>query len=404
MATFAYRAINRRGETDSGEIQAKDRMEAVQRIRNLGITPVEVREYTNAATGAPKVRVGSRIRNEVTKTLGELGVLLNAGLPLDRALALSLDNIEQAQVNAEFRRLLSQVREGTSLSHAMAAQPALFPPSAQAVIEAGEANGRLGDALVRVERIFAQQEEVRRLVTGAMIYPAALMLLAVAVILMMLLYVVPQFESLFDSARDKLPASSVALMAASKALREHGIVIAAVLAGITVGIGQIVKQPAIRAARDRLVLDLPQFGTLIRTIEASRLARSLGGLVEGGVPLPDALAMSSRAISNTRISSAMADVAVQVREGAALTPLVAATGVLPRIAIGFFRTGEETSQLGMMLERLADVLERDVKLRIERLVAIVTPVITICLGGAVAAIIASIMTAILGFNDLAVGQ
>lgn len=404
MATFAYRAVNRVGQTDSGEVQARDHSEAVERVRSLGIVPVEVKERPARRELAPKLRGSSRTRTETTKALGELGVLLNAGLPLDRALALSSENIEQPLVHAEFRRLLGQVREGISLSRAMASRPDLFPASAQAVIEAGEANGKLGDALARVERIFAQQEEMRQLVTGAMIYPAALMILAVAVILMMLLYVVPQFESLFASAQDKLPASSIALMAASKGLREHGLVILGVVVALGFGIRQTMRQPGVRAARDQAILKLPQFGVLVRAIEASRFARTLGGLVEGGVALPDALAMSCRAISNTLIASAMSEVAVQVREGAALTPLVAATGVLPRMAVGFFRTGEETSQLGMMLERLADVLERDSKLRIERLVAILTPVITICLGGAVAAIIASIMTAILGFNDLAVGQ
>jgi len=143
---------------------------------------------------------------------------------------------------------------------------------------------------------------------------------------------------------------------------------------------------------------------LIRYLDAARLARTLGGLVEGGVPLPQALAMSCRAIGNRTIAAAVSGVAAQVKEGGSLTARLAATGALPRMAIGFIRTGEETSQLGMMLERLADVLERDVTLRIQRLIAVVTPLITVLLGGAVAAIIASIMTAILGFNDLAVSQ
>lgn len=404
MATFAYRAISRQGQANSGEVQARDRAEALARVRSLGVVPVEVRESTALRNPSTATKGNARARAETAKALGELGVLLNAGLPLDRALTLSLDTIEQPPVNAAFRRLLSQVREGTPLSQAMTEQPALFPPSAQAVIEAGEANGRLGDALARVARIFAQEEEMRRLISGAMIYPAALMLLAGGVILMMLLYVVPQFESLFASAQDKLPASSRALMTASRGLRDHGLMIAGIVAAAIFGIRQILRQPDVRIARDRIMLRLPQIGTLIRAIEASRLARTLGGLIEGGVPLPDALAMACRSVSNHSISAAISDVAAQVREGGALTPLIAATGALPRMAIGFFRTGEETSQLGMMLERLADVLERDVTRRIERLVAILTPVITIGLGGAVAAIIASIMTAILGFNDLAVGQ
>lgn len=404
MGGFAYRAIDRRGHASSGEIEARDRTEALLRIRQTGVTPVEVRAIKAANGGGPaRFKVNVKVRAEVTRTLDELGVLLNAGLPLDRALALCVDNIGNPGVAAEFRRLLAAVREGATLSYAMAERPTLFPASAQAIIEAGEANGALGDALARVAHMFGQAEKIRRQITGAMIYPAALMLLAGGVILVMLLYVVPQFESVFATApQGKLPASTRAMMAASRALRDHDLVIAGVVAALAFGIRQLLRHPGTGAVLDRVMLRLPQIGTLVRHIEAARLARTLGGLLEGGVPLPFALAMSCRAISNRTIATAIAGVAVQVREGGALTGLITATGMLPRMATGFIRTGEETSQLGMMLERLADVLERDVTLRIERLVAVLTPVITICLGAAVAAIIASIMTAILGFNDLAV--
>jgi len=406
VAGFAYRAIDRRGQGSSGEIEARDRADALQRIRQSGVTPVEVRALkATAGGGAPHLKVNVKVRAEVTRTLDELGVLLNAGLPLDRALSLCVDNIGHPGIAAEFRRLFAAVREGATLSHAMADRPELFPPSAQAILEAGEANGRLGNALARVAHMFGQAEKIRRQITGAMIYPAALMLLAVGVILVMLLYVVPQFESVFATApQDKLPAASRALMAASRALRDHGLVIVGVVVALAVGVRHLLRRPTVEVMLDRAILRLPQIGTLVRYIEAARLARTLGGLLEGGVPLPVALAMSCRAIANRTISAAIAEVAVQVREGGALTGLISATGMLPRMATGFFRTGEETSQLGMMLERLADVLERDVSLRIERLMAVLTPVITICLGAVVAAIIASIMTAILGFNDLAVDQ
>jgi len=403
MAGFAYRAIDRTGQSSRGEVQAHNRAEALSAIRGLGVTPLDLVEVKAAARPSRSVG-GGRAKTEVTKALGELGVLLNAGLPLDRSLTLCVENIEHPAVAAEFKALLTTIRQGTPLSRGMADRPELFPPSAQAIIEAGEANGRLGEALTRVARMFAQAEEMRRLVVGAMIYPAALLLLAVAVILMMLLYVVPQFESLFATAQDRLPASSVALMAASRLLRQHGLAIAGVIAVLIFSARQVLRQPGVAFARDRLMLRLPQMGMLIRYLDAARLARTLGGLVEGGVPLPQALAMSCRAIGNRTIAAAVSGVAAQVKEGGSLTARLAATGALPRMAIGFIRTGEETSQLGMMLERLAEVLERDVTLRIQRLIAVVTPLITVLLGGAVAAIIASIMTAILGFNDLAVSQ
>src|SRR6185369_14033217 len=263
MAGFAYRAIDRTGQSSRGEVQAHNRAEALSAIRGLGVTPLDLVEVKAAARPSRSVG-GGRAKTEVTKALGELGVLLNAGLPLDRSLTLCVENIEHAAVAAEFKALLTTIRQGTPLSRGMADRPELFPPSAQAIIEAGEANGRLGEALTRVARMFAQAEEMRRLVVGAMIYPAALLLLAVAVILMMLLYVVPQFESLFATAQDRLPASSVALMAASRLLRQHGLAIAGVIAVLIFSVRQVLRQPGVALARDRLMLRLPQMGMLIR--------------------------------------------------------------------------------------------------------------------------------------------
>lgn len=401
MVAFAYRAVDRTGRSNSGEVDARDRPAAVGAVRAMGFTPVEVLPVGDRQQKPPSIG-GARGKAEVTKALGELGVLLNAGLPMDRALSLCVDNVENAAVAAEFKRLLAAVRQGSTLSSVMAERTDLFAASARAIVEAGEANGRIGEALNRVARMLEQAEGMRRLIVSAMIYPMALMLLAVAVILMMLLYVVPQFESLFITAQDKLPASSVALMAASRLLRDHGVVLAGIAAAAVFAVRAALRQERVVGARDRIILGVPQIGVLVRSIEAARLSRTLGGLLEGGVPLPQALAMACRAIANRTISAAVSGVADEVKKGGALTQRLAATGALPRMAIGFIRTGEETSQLGMMLERLADVLERDVTLRIERLVAILTPLITVMLGGAVAAIIASIMTAILGFNDLAV--
>lgn len=401
MASFAYRAVDSRGQSSQGQVQARDTAEARAMLRRSGVLPVHLVEAKGPTAGTP-MRGTARSRAEIGRALGELGVLVKAELPLDRALALTIENIEHPPVAAEFRRLHGALRQGTNLSTAMAEQPGLFPPSTLAMVEAGEANGALADALDRVSRMIARGEEMRRLVVGAMIYPAALLILAVAVILMMLLYVVPQFESLFATAKDRLPASSVALMAASRMLRDHGLVLAGLLGAAGFGLSQLFRQPAMVAWRDRALLRMPQLGTLIRYLDAARLARTLGGLVEGGVPLPQALAMACRTVGNRSISDAISDVAAKVKEGGSVTERLAATGALPRMAISFIRTGEETSQLGPMLERLADVLERDVTLRIERIVAIVTPLITVLLGGGVATIIASIMTAILGFNDLAV--
>jgi general secretion pathway protein F len=202
----------------------------------------------------------------------------------------------------------------------------------------------------------------------------------------------------------QLPAASQAVLWASRALRANGLllVFGLLLAGI--GFRFVLARETVRANIDRLVLRLPLVGPLLQRLETARFARTLGALVEGQVSLPVAASLAQRTIRNAHMKAAMSKIVVGIREGDGLTVPLAAARIFPDIAVGFVRTGEESSQLGMMLTRLADVLDRDVRVRLTRVVAILTPLITVILGASVAGIIASIMSAILGFNDLAVAQ
>lgn len=387
----------------TGHVEAPDRGHAIANIRRTGIIPIDI--FEGAATGGEKrLKANGKTRAATRRLIGELAVLLNAGLPLDRALALAIENVEDVAARAHFAAMLAEVREGMSLSQAMARRTWLFPPSAQAMAEAGEANGRLGDALTRLAAALESADELRRLVVTSMIYPAMLLALAVSVILMMLLYVVPQFESLFATAGNKLPPSSRSIMAASRMLRDHGWLLFGICVATFLGVRHLVARPAARRGLDRVTLAIPQIGTLVKHFETARFARTLSVLLDGEVSLPTALALARRAIGNHAMGELVEKVAEGVKEGEGLTGPLAATGVFPRVAIGFLRTGEETSRLPLMLARLADVMDSDVKVRLERAIAIITPLITIVLGASVAGIIASIMSALLGFNDLAVTQ
>ncbi|MFZ4689185.1 MAG: type II secretion system F family protein [Polymorphobacter sp.] len=403
MAMYQYRAVKAGGAMISGQIDAPDRREAVTRLRVQGASPIEIVPAAAKTSGRPLADPGSKGRQAATKMISELAVLLGAGLSLDRALALVIENIEHPAVRSQVVALLAEVREGRSLAGAMALRPALFPPVAQAMVEAGEANGRLGDALQRLAETRERAEALRQLITTAMIYPAALALLAVGVILMMLLFVVPQFESLFASAPGTLPAASLAVMGASQFVRQQGwLLLAGFVVLVLLGRAAL-RQPAVRQVSDRLVLRLPQVGPLIVHAETAQFARTLSVLIDGGVGLPQAMAMAQRSLKNTVLADAVGRVAGSMKEGGGLSAPLAATGVFPRLVLGFFRTGEETSQLGLMLGRLSDVLDADVRLRIQRLIGWLVPALTVVLGAAVAGIIAAVMTAIMGFNDLAVG-
>jgi general secretion pathway protein F len=403
MAIYQYRAVKAGGVMISGQIDAPDRREVVTRLRVQGASPIEIGEAAPQKSDPSRAEPGSKARQAVTKMLSELAVLLGAGLSLDRALALALENIEHVAVRSQIIALLAEVREGRSLAGAMALRPALFPPVAQAMVEAGEANGRLGDALQRLAETRERAEALRQLIVTAMIYPAALAILAVAVILMMLLFVVPQFESLFATAPGQLPAASLAVMAASQFVRQQGWLLLIGLVLFVLLLRAVLRQPSVRRAFDRLVLRLPQVGPLIVHAETAQFARTLSVLIDGGVGLPQAMAMAQRALKNAVLADAVGRVAGSMKEGGGLSAPLAATGVFPRLVLGFFRTGEETSQLGLMLGRLSDVLDADVRLRIQRLIGWLVPALTVVLGAAVAGIIAAVMTAIMGFNDLAVG-
>ncbi|TGX48714.1 type II secretion system F family protein [Sphingomonas gei] len=400
MATWRYRAVRSDGSALTGQMDASDRDDAVASLRRSGAMPLELVVIPPRAPGRPR-RAGAKARAAACTCIGELAVLIDAGLQLDRALALAIENVDDKSVAGHLADILRDVREGAPLSHAMSRKPDLFSPTAIAMTEAGEANGRLGEALSRLAATLEQDAELRRLIGSSMIYPIALLVIAVGVVLLMLLFVVPQFESMFASAADRLPTATVVVMTASRGLRDYGL--AMLLGGGVAGFGAAIalRRPAVRRARDRLILLLPLLGELVRRIDTARFARTLGALIEGEVALPAALALARRTISNQILGETIARVAEGVKEGGGLTAPLAASGALPRLAIGFLRTGEETSQLGMMLGRLADVLDRDIRTRIERLIGILTPVITVVLGTTVAAIIASIMSAILGFNDLA---
>jgi general secretion pathway protein F len=269
--------------------------------------------------------------------------------------------------------------------------------------EAGEANGQLGQALERLAQMLEQTEQQRRQVASAMLYPIAMSIVAIGVMLLMLLFVVPQFEPLFATApAGSLPPASVAVMAISRFVRDHGLVLLGGLAAIGFATRQALAQASTAQWLDRQVLDVPQIGSLIRNIETVRFSRSLGALLDGDVPLPVALELARRTISNRHVRKAIGDVTDQVRQGGGLSAPLLRTGALPTIAISFIRTGEESSELGPMLGRLATLLDRDIETRLERLIAVATPAIIVTLGVAVAGMVASIMSAILGFNDLAV--
>lgn len=403
MARYRYRAATSAGELRSGMLDADSHTDVLARLRRLGLMPIEAVETKARAEAASHGSVNAATRQAVANALGELAVLLNAGLALDRALAVTIDNCPRPMLKAAFVKMRDRVKEGWPLARAMAESEHLFPPMACSMAEAGEASGKLDASLARAAEALERAVALRQTIVSSLVYPLMLVIVATGVICVMLLYVVPQFEDLIADAGNKVPLITRIVMGASDFLRSYGwILILGLLAG-AVAIYRWLKKPSVRRAFDRNLLRVPHLGPLVIKAETARFARTLGSLVDSGVALPTALAISRKSFVNTHMGAAVGRVAAGLKEGAGLSGPLAATRLFPPMAMSFLRTGEETAQLGVMLTRLADVLDREVRNSVQRAIAVMTPVITVSMGIAVATVIASIMSAILGFNDLAIG-
>jgi len=403
LPVYRYRAATSAGELRDGTLEGVTQSAVIAKLRQQGLRPIEAVETKNKNKSDAKVKVGAGARNAVVNSIGELAVLLGAGLTLDRALSVCIENTQRADLKKLLTDLRERIMEGMPLALAMRESDGLFSPMACAMAEAGAASGKLDISLARLAETLERAQALRQTIVSAMVYPALLVVVAVSVILVMLLVVVPQFENLFSDGHAKLPFATQVILGLSSGLRNYGLVIAAGIAAAGALVWRWLKTQSARLAFDRAILRIPQIGALVRDIETARFARTLGSLVENGVALPTALAISERAIVNTHMALDIARIASGLKEGNGLAAPLAAAGVFRPMAISFLRTGEETAQLGLMLNRLADVLDRDVRVAVERMIAILTPAITVVMGAIVATVIASVMSAILGFNDLAMG-
>jgi general secretion pathway protein F len=213
--------------------------------------------------------------------------------------------------------------------------------------------------------------------------------------------VVPQFETFFEGSRVALPLATELVLAASRALRDHGPLALLLLLGAGLLLHRAAATPAGRLRQDGLLLRLPLLGEVLRRAETARFARTLGTLMESGVPLTAGLAIATRTLQNRVLAAAVREVATHLSQGQGLSRPLAATGLFPPLAVTFLRTGEETGRLGEMLNRLAEALDREVQKSSQRLMALLVPVITIVLGLVVAVIVGAILTAMLSLNELA---
>jgi len=337
--------------------------------------------------------------SEVTR---ELAIMLAAGQDLDRALRFVVDNTRSVRARAILGNVRDKVRGGSSLAAALAGEPRSFSKLYIGLVRAGEAGGTLPATLDRLATLLERERSLAANLRSALIYPALLVVAAVGSIILLLDYVLPQFTPIFEQAGAQLPTATRVLMALGVVVGRGApwVLVATLAAGLVVR--HLLARPANRLKLDRLLLRLPIAGSLLRETLAARLTRTLGSLLQNGVPLIPALGIAQDALGNRAAAAAVEAAAVGAKGGAGLATPLAAAGLFPARTIHLLQLGEEAAQLSAMALKAADIHDEQARLMMQRLVALAVPLITITMGLAVAGIVSALLTAMLSLNDLAV--
>jgi general secretion pathway protein F len=419
LSTFHYRAYTAQGVITTGAIVADGIDAAVDALYGSGLTPFETHHAagekegrfapTQVGTDKTSVPIWKReifqsnrfSLKELTAFTVELSSLRNSGLPLDAAFRIIAGPGASPKTVRLAGGLLKDVLGGLQLSEAMARRPEIFPSDYLAILGAGEAGGATGQVLKQIAELLTRRLELRGKITSALIYPLILILMSLVSVGVIVFVLLPSISPIFTDAGLPLPG----ILKTLSDLQDNWLRTASVLgvAGIAMAAARSrAKQNAgIMHGLDRLKYSLPVVGKLIQSREAGRFARALGTLLSARVPMMWAM-QTARALVTNRYLNALYEKAIErVPEGTPLHRAFDGTGLLPATSLRLVAVGEESGQLGPMLIQVATVLEGDLQRRIEQMVGLLTPALTLAIGSGIGALIMQVMTAVLSINDLA---
>ena len=405
MAAFRYVAIDPGGQLQRGTMDAESEAEVVERLHQQGSIPMRAEPEGGALRRllSQELRRRGMTRQDVTDMTRELAVMLGAGQDLDRSLRFIVETAPNRRVRSTVEALRRRVRDGGSLATALAEHPGSFSRLYIGLVRAGEAGGTLGPTLDRLATLMERERRLVATVRSALIYPGMLAAAAVGSITLLLTTVLPQFVPLFEQNGAALPWSTQMLIGAGDFVSSYGLFALGGLVVLGLMAREGLRRPGPRMVADGVLLRVPVVGGLVREVLAARFTRTLGTLLVNGVPLIGALGVVRDVLGNLVAVRAVDRATLEAKGGAGLARPLGEAGVFPPRTVHLLRLGEETAQLGAMALRAAEIHEEATRIAVQRMLALLVPAITIVMGGAIAAIVSSLLLAMLGLNDLAAG-
>jgi type IV pilus assembly protein PilC len=378
MAVFVYQGRTASG-VQNGEIEAPDRSSAVGELRRRAILVTKIAEKT-----APKMmsfKFGGKVKDkEMAIFTRQFSTMIDAGLPLVQCLNILAEQSESKTLRSVTGQVARHVEAGSTLADALRRHPRTFDDLFTNLVEVGEAGGILDVVLQRLAAYIEKAAALKRKVKAAMVYPCAIIGVALLVVIFMLTFVIPTFAQMFKDLGADLPLPTKVVMMLSDFVRSYILLIIAGMIGAVMALRSYYRTEGGRATIDALMLKLPVFGTLVRKVAVARFTRTLGTLVQSGVPILDGLRITARTAGNKVVEKAVLQCRAAVTEGKTLADPLRTSGVFPPMVTQMISVGEQTGALDAMLSKIADFYDDEVDTAVSTLTSLLEPIMIVFLG------------------------
>ena len=406
MPAFEYQAIDALGKKSKGSMEADSPRHLRQLLREQGKTPLSVKE--NSARANKGSKGGLKLLRSKVKTSDlvmisrQLATLVASGMQLDQSLYLIAEQAEKNSLKRLMHEIRSYLAEGASFSIALRRAQQIFPPDFIATISAGEESGHMTQVLERLADETEQQAKTKQTLGGAMVYPAAMVVVAISIIVLLLIYVVPQVTEVFEQQKQALPPLTEFLINASAFLRNYGALLGIAICGFILGFLMLLRRAWFRMWWHKKLLATPIIGSWIRSALIARWARSLGMLYGAGVNSTLSLRIASEGVNNDYLRSVLTRVTDRVREGRSINRALKESGHFPGFLVHMVASGESSGDLTGMLLKCSDYYDQLLKTTIEAGLRVFEPLLILIMGGMVLAIVLAILMPIFQINQMIV--
>jgi type IV pilus assembly protein PilC len=377
MAVFVYQGRTASGN-QNGEIEAPDRSAAVGELRRRSILVTKIAEKS-----APKMsfKFGGKVKDkEMAIFTRQFSTMIDAGLPLVQCLNILAEQSESKTLRSVTGQVARHVEAGSTLADALRRHPRTFDDLFTNLVEVGEAGGILDVVLQRLAAYIEKAAALKRKVKAAMVYPCAIIGVALLVVIFMLTFVIPTFAQMFKDLGADLPLPTKIVMLLSDFVRSYILLLIAGMIGAVMALRSYYRTESGRATIDALMLKTPVFGTLVRKVAVARFTRTLGTLVQSGVPILDGLRITARTAGNKVVEKAVLQCRAAVTEGKTLADPLRTSGVFPPMVTQMISVGEQTGALDAMLSKIADFYDDEVDTAVSTLTSLLEPIMIVFLG------------------------